>query len=180
MVFWMTFSVEHNRFYMNYLLVRSSWVGGFALMVLLASASVYAGNNASDVTVGIPWTGEAGIRETSREFMVRPGRVEQGRKIGRILRVGKLGLVEHVEYVSPVPPVNPPNSSPFVGVSGSGAQSVTNAFLGATFADCLAYPPDTMGAVGPSQFIVAVNGRIRSFNKNTGVACPSNQFVRLI
>ena len=27
-----------------------------------------------------------------------------------------------------------------------------------------------MGAVGPTQFIVAVNGRIRSFNKTTGVA----------
>jgi Chitobiase/beta-hexosaminidase C-terminal domain len=31
-----------------------------------------------------------------------------------------------------------------------------------------AYPPDSMGAVGPSQFIIFVNGRIRSFNKTTG------------
>ncbi len=29
-------------------------------------------------------------------------------------------------------------------------------------------PPDTMGAVGPTQFIVAINGRIRSFDKHTG------------
>lgn len=29
-------------------------------------------------------------------------------------------------------------------------------------------PPDTMGAVGPTQFIVAINGRIRSFDKQTG------------
>jgi uncharacterized repeat protein (TIGR01451 family) len=33
-----------------------------------------------------------------------------------------------------------------------------------------AFPPDTMGAVGPSQFTVAVNGRFRSFAKATGVA----------
>ncbi len=30
-------------------------------------------------------------------------------------------------------------------------------------------PPDTMGAVGPTQFIVAINNRIRSFNKKTGM-----------
>ena len=33
-----------------------------------------------------------------------------------------------------------------------------------------AFPPDTMGTVGPSQFIIFVNGRLRSFNKATGVA----------
>lgn len=30
------------------------------------------------------------------------------------------------------------------------------------------FPPDTMGAVGPTQFVVALNGRIRSFDKTTG------------
>jgi len=33
-----------------------------------------------------------------------------------------------------------------------------------------AYPPDNMGSVGPTQYIVFVNGRLRSFNKTTGVA----------
>lgn len=33
-----------------------------------------------------------------------------------------------------------------------------------------AFPPDDMGSVGPTQFITAVNGRIRSFNKTTGAA----------
>ncbi len=42
-------------------------------------------------------------------------------------------------------------------------------FLGARLSDANAVPPDSMGAVGPSQFIVAVNGRIRSFSK-TGIA----------
>jgi hypothetical protein len=43
-------------------------------------------------------------------------------------------------------------------------------FTGATLADANAVPPDTMGAVGPTQFIVMINGRIRSFNKTTGAA----------
>src|SRR5207245_8388267 len=43
-------------------------------------------------------------------------------------------------------------------------------FTAATFPDCSGWPPDTMGTVGPTQFIIALNGRIRSFNKTTGLA----------
>ena len=32
------------------------------------------------------------------------------------------------------------------------------------------FPPDDMGAIGPAQFVVFVNGRLRTFNKSTGVA----------
>jgi hypothetical protein len=43
-------------------------------------------------------------------------------------------------------------------------------FTGAVLSDAGAFPPDVMGAVGPAQFIVFVNGRLRSFNKTTGIA----------
>ncbi|MEO6323349.1 MAG: hypothetical protein ABIT01_00550 [Thermoanaerobaculia bacterium] len=43
-------------------------------------------------------------------------------------------------------------------------------FTGATLTDTGAFPPDTMGTVGPSQFVVFVNGRVRTFDKTTGVA----------
>jgi uncharacterized repeat protein (TIGR01451 family) len=42
-------------------------------------------------------------------------------------------------------------------------------FDGASLTDTGAFPPDSMGAVGPTQFITFVNGRIRSFTK-AGVA----------
>src|SRR3954464_3046161 len=32
------------------------------------------------------------------------------------------------------------------------------------------FPPDSMGAVGPTQFIIFLNGRLRSFNKSNGFA----------
>ena len=32
------------------------------------------------------------------------------------------------------------------------------------------FPPDNMGAIGPTQYIMLINGRLRSFNKTTGVA----------
>src|SRR6266545_2280034 len=43
------------------------------------------------------------------------------------------------------------------------------AFNGATLTDTGAFPPDSMGAVGPAQFVTFVNGRLRSFTK-AGVA----------
>lgn len=48
--------------------------------------------------------------------------------------------------------------------------------VGSTFdavtgpAETGAFPPDSMGAAGPTQFIVFVNGRLRSFNKATSLA----------
>lgn len=54
-----------------------------------------------------------------------------------------------------------------------GAQTVPLAFTAATLSGInptLAFPPDCMGAVGPSQFVVFVNGRLVTFNKTTGLA----------
>ena len=42
-------------------------------------------------------------------------------------------------------------------------------FDGATLTDTVAFPPDSMGTAGPTQFVTFVNGRIRSFTK-AGVA----------
>ncbi len=50
------------------------------------------------------------------------------------------------------------------------AQTPSTSFTGATLSETGSFPPDVMGAVGPTQYIVAVNGRIKSFNKTTGVA----------
>ncbi|HEX2570285.1 MAG TPA: hypothetical protein VH877_12050, partial [Polyangia bacterium] len=44
-------------------------------------------------------------------------------------------------------------------------------FLGAQLSDSNAVPPDSMGAVGPTQFLMAINGRIRVFSK-TGTLGP--------
>ncbi|MBI4581673.1 MAG: hypothetical protein HY718_18400, partial [Planctomycetes bacterium] len=41
-------------------------------------------------------------------------------------------------------------------------------FTAATFNDAFAFPPDSMGAVGPTQFLLGINGRIRVFDKTTG------------
>jgi Bacterial Ig domain len=43
-------------------------------------------------------------------------------------------------------------------------------FDGPSLNDAPFYPPDTQGDVGPTQFIAMVNGRVRSYDKTTGVA----------
>src|SRR5438552_4092058 len=50
------------------------------------------------------------------------------------------------------------------------SQTVGLTFIGGHLYDTSAFPPDSMGAVGPSQFFVFVNGLLRTFNKTTGVA----------
>ncbi len=47
---------------------------------------------------------------------------------------------------------------------------LSTSITGPTLDDTGSFPPDNMGSVGPTQYIVAVNGRIRSYNKSTGVA----------
>jgi hypothetical protein len=48
-------------------------------------------------------------------------------------------------------------------------------FTAATLADTeSSFPPDTMGVAGPSEFVIALNGRIRSFDKATGAVGALN------
>ncbi len=62
--------------------------------------------------------------------------------------------------VSSFPAARPGSSGPSPNIHTTGL-----AFDGPTLADTGAFPPDTMGAVGPTQFISFLNGRIRSFTK---------------
>ena len=64
----------------------------------------------------------------------------------------------------PVPATNAP-------LSIAAPQTLGVQFDGATGpTETGAFPPDTEGAVGPTQFFVFLNGRLRTFNKTTGVA----------
>ncbi len=56
---------------------------------------------------------------------------------------------------------NVPNAPQTIGLNFNGVTGPT---------ETGAFPPDTMGAVGPSQFVVFLNGRLRSFSKTTGLA----------
>ena len=114
-----------------------------------------------------PWIGPVGVRERTADIMAR-----QAHQVGRPTpyRVHVRTTVELTEYDDGAArPASATPAAPVPATAGS-AQTVGLNFLGATLADTRAFPPDSMGAVGPAQYIVAVNGRVRSFNKNTGAA----------
>ncbi|QBB69241.1 hypothetical protein ELE36_01960 [Pseudolysobacter antarcticus] len=66
-------------------------------------------------------------------------------------------------------PIPDKSHGPAKSVSPKVPQTAGINFTAATLDDSGSVPPDTMGAIGPQQFIAFVNGRIRSFNKTTGV-----------
>jgi hypothetical protein len=71
---------------------------------------------------------------------------------------------------SPLAPTFPSSAAPVAAPKASAPQTLGVSFLGATLADTNAFPPDTMGAAGPTQFLVGINGRLRTFTKATGAA----------
>jgi hypothetical protein len=124
----------------------------------------------SEDEVGVPWSGPAGLRETTGEIMARDHQEQawsRGNKMGPKFRPDFQDLKRNPG--SPDVSVWPPPDSGATATNG-GAQGLSVSFTGATLADTHAYPPDSMGTVGPAQYIVAVNGRLRSFDKNTGLA----------
>jgi hypothetical protein len=71
---------------------------------------------------------------------------------------------------SPASAVFPPGAPAVAPPSPGSPQTLGVNFLGANLADSNAFPPDTMGAVGPVQFLVGVNGHLRTFDKATGTS----------
>ena len=127
-------------------------------------------------TVGVPSLGAVGVELTTAELMAEqaiavPSSSPAWRMMRRDLEPPdrrNLPQDPKAEAVAstPVRDANIVVRAPRPAV----AQTVSLVFTGATLADTGAFPPDSMGAVGPTQFVVFVNGRLRTFNKTTGVA----------
>ena len=133
-------------------------------------------NGAAEWTVGRPTVTERGVSKTTAQIMAEaaaakpkeyiyskpefkiPGRANRPQD-PRALSLSQFpapGATKSFgESAAPFPNAPQPVALSFDAVTGP---TETGSF-----------PPDTMGAVGPSQFVLVVNGRIRSFTK-AGVA----------
>jgi hypothetical protein len=130
----------------------------------------------SQETAGIPWKGAPGVSESVAQIMARE---ELARAKPKTIRLKKEREGPERDRL-PQNPASPRAARwvPDLSIADS-VQTSTEVlapqtpdvnFTGATLADTHAFPPDSMGAVGPSQFVVFVNGRLRTFNKATGTA----------
>ena len=124
--------------------------------------------------VGVPTEGERGVEQTTDAIMAS----QPDAPIAREPRLMPEREMPGRQYLPQDPNARAvartPTSTARVAVPDTAAtnapQTTTTNFTGATLADTGAFPPDSMGAVGPTQFVVFVNGRLRTFTKATGAA----------
>ncbi|HEV8538089.1 MAG TPA: Ig domain-containing protein, partial [Bacteroidota bacterium] len=151
------------------------------LITVTPGALSFAQPTKSDGEIqGIPWTGGTGTSRLTSEIMT----AEQGRTVAQSPRFRRALEFEVDREHLPQNPQSPDapaatleqiklwmNSKrprlPFT------PQTVSTSFTGATLSGTnptFSFPPDNMGDVGSTQYIVAVNGRIVTFSKSTGLA----------
>ncbi|HEX7394929.1 MAG TPA: Ig-like domain repeat protein [Anaerolineaceae bacterium] len=122
---------------------------------------------------GIPFMGVKGITETTDQIMTRqtlanlqpPAATRLSLDYGpdfsqKQNNPASTGLVQGPSAAAWV--------SPFAVQAGPAPQSIGLSFEGPSSASPCATPPDTMGEVGPTQFIVTLNCNFVSYNKTTG------------
>ncbi len=149
-----------------------------ALIVLALSVRWALAQPSPDDTVGTPWTGEAGVRETTAQIMAREAalaaqRNRQVRKVRpikpRFVRSGNNLPENPASSLTSHWPLSERTAASIPATSQAGPltpQTVVTSFLGAQLSDTVGYvPPDSMADVGTNQIVVCVNGRIRTFNK---------------
>ncbi|MEA2206069.1 MAG: hypothetical protein QOE77_2845 [Blastocatellia bacterium] len=135
------------------------------------------------ITVGSPQVGEKGLARTNAEIMEaqvnappsnRPLKHERevpGREIRPqdpdALPVSRTPN-DGTDGTKPEGAIDPNVGNPITPYAPQTVSTNFNAVTGP--AETSAFPPDTMGAVGPTQFVLFVNGRLRTFNKTTGAA----------
>ena len=147
------------------------------ISLLIFSIPLFAQTKLGDAQIGIPQAGAIGISRTTDEIM----QLERSTAALQLNRPPRLSVEHEVERddltqnpespeVDRFPAGDPADKSQPRINSITSPQTLGLTFLGATLADANAFPPDVMGMVGSTQFIVAINGRIRSFNKTTGAA----------
>lgn len=137
-------------------------------------------NNPETVIQGEPWTGEMGITPTPEQVAeweraeALQARSGQPRKL-YMPREFKLPFMRNLKSEPDAPtwvtypplPATRGDDIPLVDLNPSLPQTVGTSWDAVTLSSGLSgsIPPDTMGDVGPTQYIAFVNGRIRGYTK---------------
>ncbi len=122
-----------------------------------------------------PWAGAAAVTRSTADIMAEAARSPQvadaaPRRFVKV-RPDRRDLPEHPD-ARPVPSWPPPPLLDRSPTEPSVAQTLAspNVTLASLGEDTNSLPPDTMGDVGPTQYVVGINGRIRTISKATGLA----------
>jgi hypothetical protein len=144
------------------------------LFVALLSGQLLAVEPPADREIsGGRWNGEVGITETVMTIMAREA--SGLRQTGTSTRQSRLKRTRNEPLLSPQRPAARISNATArrssllraaaVSTPAPNLLTVGTSFLGAQKSDSDFDPPDSMGDVGPTQFLVCINGRIRVFDK---------------
>lgn len=145
------------------------------ILLVLFSSGLFAQDTGSRQGKGSIINVDAGIKKTTAEIMAtpspqRPSNFEklrnnwepEGPERENLPQApGALDEPQWPASKGPAPHPGIPLSPQTLGIQFNGVTGPT---------ETGAFPPDVMGAVGPAQFFVFVNGRMRTFDKTTGSA----------
>jgi hypothetical protein len=148
-------------------------------VVLLALGTPYP-TSAQEVQ-GVPWTGAPGITQSVQEIMARErAQTREGGPVGETTR-GRIpdNLREEPEETGDSKSAGFGINKGTETLEGARSaitaadvstfalsQTVSTSFKAATLTDTMLVPPSPMGAVGPSQILMVINGWVKTFNKN--------------
>jgi hypothetical protein len=135
-------------------------------VVILAGATwaPAASTGSIGAVQGHPWTGSPGITESVASITARQ-RAGDHRTGGRPEGIREKPEPGRGEPRIPGAPQAPLPASREAVAGPASAFAAATSFLGAQVSESGFIPPDSMGSVGPTQVLVAVNGRIKSFDK---------------
>jgi hypothetical protein len=146
---------------------RNAPVLGFVLVLALVGAVAGSGaTRSTGVRVGQPWTGAAGIRRTTQQIMRQAPAHKPTHAPPKFNAQLKL---------EPNPNGRSTTGDKALSAAVTGPKlAVGTSFTGGTLAEEDAgaggwVPPDTMGAVGPTQFLVVLNGMVKVLSKTGSV-----------
>ncbi len=160
-------------------------IGGAAALLLVLCAARPATAQAGPY---VPWVGERGITESVDQIMARERALAHGQSLVREVhrRSARVPRTPLQNPDSPAVSQWPPISSQAAGqgsnalsahglqTSGTGLPlTVGTSFLAVQSNESVYVPPDTGGAVGPTQILCSENGRIKVFAKD-GTPGPLN------
>jgi uncharacterized repeat protein (TIGR01451 family) len=114
---------------------------------------------------GEPVRGSEGVQQTTAEVMARQpeGPATRERPEHELEYPDRSGLPQNPAALAISS--YPAGAAPVVTEEAARVHTLSTNFDGPTLTDTGAFPPDSMGTIGPTQYIVFVNGRIRSFTR---------------
>lgn len=143
-----------------------------------------AARPATEEIRGLTHTGAIGVRERMAEISDRQLKADRaGRRPTRNNEEKEERVQKRDRHNLPQNPGSPMISAADASLRDAAAfgritqplapQTIGTSFTAATLSGTnptLSFPPDNMGAVGPTQFVAFENGRLVTFNKTTGIA----------